>query len=134
MEPHNKKVLLVTGSTHGIGKATVLELANLDYSVVINGAATKSLPKEYISELKNIYNEEINNRTLYVQADISKKEDRDLLLQKIKEKFKRIDVLVNNAGTGVQFIDLIDTGQEYWDRVQGTNLRAVALLSKALLK
>ena len=54
MKLHDKKVLLVTGSTHGIGKAIILELAKLDFSVVINGAANKSLTESYYAQLKEI--------------------------------------------------------------------------------
>jgi NAD(P)-dependent dehydrogenase (short-subunit alcohol dehydrogenase family) len=135
MEPHNKKVLLVTGSTHGIGKAIVLELAKLDYSVVINGAATNFLSREYTSELKKIYNEEIDNRTLYVQADISKKEDRESLLHKIEEKFNRIDVLVNNAGVAPKIRkDILETSEESYDRVMSINLKGPYFLTQAISK
>ena len=135
MKPHSKKVLLVTGSSHGIGKAIVLELAKLDYSVVINGAATKNLSDEYKYELKNIYNEEINNRVLYVQADISKKQDREYLINKIEEKFKRIDVLVNNAGVApVIRKDILETSEESYDRVMSINLKGPYFLTQAISK
>jgi NAD(P)-dependent dehydrogenase (short-subunit alcohol dehydrogenase family) len=135
MVPQNKKVLLVTGSTHGIGKAIVLELARLDYSVVINGATTKSLTKEYISELKDIYNGEIDNRTLYVQADISKKEGRELIRQKIEEKFNRIDVLVNNAGVAPKIRkDILETSEESYDRVMSINLKGPYFLTQTISK
>lgn len=135
MEIHNKKVLLVTGSSHGIGKAIVLELAKLDYSVVINGAATNSLSKEYRSELNNIYNREIDNRTLYIQADISKKEDRELLLKRIEEKFNRVDVLVNNAGVSPRIRkDILETSEESYDRVMAINLKGPYFLTQAVSK
>lgn len=135
MEQHDKKVLLVTGSTHGIGKAIVLELAKLDYSVVINGAATNSLSEEYTSELNNIYNKEIDNRTLYVQADISKKEDREILLKRIEEKFNRIDVLVNNAGVSPKIRkDILETSEESYDRVMTINLKGPYFLTQEVSK
>jgi NAD(P)-dependent dehydrogenase (short-subunit alcohol dehydrogenase family) len=135
MELHDKKVLLVTGSTHGIGKAIVLELAKLDYSIVINGAATEILPEEYNSELKTIYNEEINNRVLYIQADISKKEDRESLLSKIEAKFNRIDVLVNNAGVAPKIrTDILETSEESYDRVMSINLKGPYFLTQAVSK
>ncbi|MFX0074464.1 MAG: 3-ketoacyl-ACP reductase [Candidatus Hermodarchaeota archaeon] len=135
MVPHNKKVLLVTGSTHGIGKAIVLELAKLDYSVVINGAATENLSEEYKSELRKIYNEEIDNRILYVQADIRKKEDREVLTRKIEEKFKRIDVLVNNAGVSPKIRnDILETSEESYDRVMSINLKGPYFLTQTISK
>jgi 3-oxoacyl-[acyl-carrier protein] reductase len=135
MELHHKKVLLVTGSTHGIGKAIVLELAKLDYSVVINGAATKVLSEEYYSELKNIYSEEVDNRILFVQADISKKEDRESIIDKVKEKFNRIDVLVNNAGVAPKIrTDILETSEESYDRVMSINLKGPYFLTQAVSK
>jgi len=135
MELHNKKVLLVTGSTHGIGKAIVLELAKLDYSVIINGAATKILSEEYYSELKTIFGEEIDDRILFIQADISKKEDRESLIGEIKEKFNRIDVLVNNAGVAPKIrSDILDTSEESYDRVMSINLKGPYFLTLAVSK
>ncbi|MHA2287832.1 MAG: 3-ketoacyl-ACP reductase [Promethearchaeota archaeon] len=135
MELHNKKVLLVTGSTHGIGKAIVSELAKLDYSVVINGATTKNLDEEYYSELKGIYDQDIDNRFLYVQADIGKKEDRDTLIKKIEEKFGRIDVLVNNAGVApIVRNDILETTEESYDRVMSINLKGPYFLTQSISK
>ena len=135
MELHNKKVLLVTGSTHGIGKAIVLELAKLDYSVVINGAKTKKLDEDYYSELKGIYSQEIDERILYVQADISKKEDRRTLIRKIEDKFNRIDVLVNNAGVApIIRKDILETSEESYDRVMSVNLKGPYFLTQAISK
>jgi 3-oxoacyl-[acyl-carrier protein] reductase len=133
MELHHKKVLLVTGSTHGIGKAIVLELAKLDYSVVINGAATKILSEEYYSELKNIYGKEVDNRILFVQADISKKEDRESIIDKVKEKFNRIDVLVNNAGVAPKIRkDILEASEESYDRVMSINLKGPYFLTQTI--
>jgi len=135
MELHNKKVLLVTGSTHGIGKAIVLELAKLDYSVVINGAATKILSEEYYSELKTIFGQGIDDRILFIQANISKKEDRESLIGKIKEKFNRIDVLVNNAGVAPKIRkDILETSEESYDRVMSINLKGPYFLTQTISK
>jgi NAD(P)-dependent dehydrogenase (short-subunit alcohol dehydrogenase family) len=70
----------------------------------------------------------------YYNVDLSAPAEVERFARELVSGFERLDVLVNNAATGFQFTDLVDTSQEYWDRVQGTNLRAAALLSKALLK
>jgi len=135
MKLHDKKVLLVTGSTHGIGKAIILELAKLDFSVVINGAANKSLTESYYAQLKEIYQDELENNFLYVQADISKKEDRDILLNKIKKKFNRIDVLVNNAGVAPKIRrDILETSEESYDRVMSVNLKGPYFVTQSVSK
>ena len=57
MNNENKKVVLVTGSTHGIGEGIVLEHAKIGYSVIINGASTKELTEDYKNNLKSIFKE-----------------------------------------------------------------------------
>jgi 3-oxoacyl-[acyl-carrier protein] reductase len=55
------------------------------------------------------------------------------LVVQVRSDFERVDVLVNNAATGFQFIDLVHMAQEHWDCVQATNLRAAALLCRSFL-
>ena len=131
----NKKVALITGSTSGIGKAIVIELAKNDYSVVINGASTKELPVEYKRNLENCYKSGNFNNYLYVQADVGKKGDRELLISKIREKFGRIDVLVNNAGVAPKIRrDVLETTEESYDFVMGINLKGPYFLSQEIAK
>jgi NAD(P)-dependent dehydrogenase (short-subunit alcohol dehydrogenase family) len=70
----------------------------------------------------------------YYGVDLSAPAEVERFAAELASGFGCVDVLVNNAATGFQFMDLVDTPQEYWGRVQGTNLRGAALLSKALLK
>jgi 3-oxoacyl-[acyl-carrier protein] reductase len=131
MERHQKKVALVTGSTHGIGKAIILELVKLDFSVVINGASTKKLPNEYITSLESIFGEKIEDRVLFIQADISNKEDRMRLLEEMQYKFNRLDVLVNNAGVAPELRqDILISSEKSYDRVMTINLKGPFFLTK----
>ena len=129
------KVALITGSTHGIGKAIALELAKIGFSVIINGASTKELSEEYKNILKKIYKEDLKEKSLYIQADVSKRADREKLLNKIKQKFARIDVLVNNAGVGpIKRGDLLDVTEESYDRVMDINLKGPFFLTQVIAK
>jgi 3-oxoacyl-[acyl-carrier protein] reductase len=131
MERHQNKVALVTGSTHGIGKAIILELAKIDFSVVINGASTNKLANEYIASLESIFGEKIEERILFIQADISKKEDRTRLLEEIQYKFNRIDVLVNNAGVAPELRqDILISSETSYDHVMTINLKGPFFLTK----
>ncbi|MHA1292600.1 MAG: 3-ketoacyl-ACP reductase [Promethearchaeota archaeon] len=130
---NNNKVALVTGSTHGIGKAIVLELAKYGFRVIINGAATISISEDYIKSLKSIYKEKIYENYTYIQADVSNKENRDKLVSKIKEKFGRIDVLVNNAGVAPkERKDILETTEESYDWVMDVNLKGPFFLTQAI--
>lgn len=131
MNKDEKRVVCVTGSSHGIGESIVLELAKIGFSVVINEETATKLPKEYIKNLTDIYENDVDNQYLYVRADISKKEDRQVLINKIKEKFNRIDVLVNNAGVGPkERKDILDASEESFDWVMAINLKGPYFLTQ----
>ena len=88
------KVVLVTGSSRGIGKATIIEFASKGYNVVINynNSENEAL------ELKKYVEENYNVKALTIKADVSNEvEVKDMVSTIIKE-FDSIDILVNNAG------------------------------------
>ncbi|NVM38145.1 MAG: 3-ketoacyl-ACP reductase [Candidatus Lokiarchaeota archaeon] len=135
MSIDNKKVALVTGSTQGIGEGIVLELAKIGFSVVINGASTKYLSEDYKNRLRSIFKEELEDRYIYIQANVEKKEDREKIIDEIKKKFDRIDVLVNNAGVGpIKRGELLDMTEESYDRVMRTNLKGPFFLTQTIAK
>ncbi|MHA1147651.1 MAG: 3-ketoacyl-ACP reductase [Promethearchaeota archaeon] len=122
------KVALVTGSTHGIGETIVIELAKIGFSIVINGASTKKISKEYKEKLKEA-------DYIYIQADISKKEDRGKLISQIEKKFNRLDVLVNNAGVGpIHREDILTMTENSYDRVMNINLKGPYFLTQQISK
>ncbi len=88
------KVVLVTGSSRGIGKATIIEFANRGYNVVIN---YNNSEKEAL-ELKKYIEENYSVDVLTLKADVSNEEDVKNMILTIINNFGRIDVLVNNAG------------------------------------
>lgn len=88
------KVVLVTGSSRGIGKATIIEFANRGYNVVIN---YNNSEKEAL-ELKKYIEENYSVNVLTLKADVSNEEEVKNMISTIINAFARIDVLVNNAG------------------------------------
>lgn len=88
------KVALVTGSSRGIGKATIIEFANKGYDVVIN---YNNSDKEAL-ELKKYIEGSYNVKALILKADVSHEEEVKNMISTIIETFGKIDVLVNNAG------------------------------------
>ncbi|MHA1670949.1 MAG: 3-ketoacyl-ACP reductase [Promethearchaeota archaeon] len=133
MKKQYKKVALVTGSTHGIGKAIILELAKIDCSVIINGATTKILSSDYIAELESIFKDKLEDRILVVRADISKEKQRKKLLEEVRKKFNRIDILVNNAGVSPKIrCDILESTEESYDYVMNTNLKGPFFLTQSV--
>ncbi|MBP9818192.1 SDR family oxidoreductase [Candidatus Shapirobacteria bacterium] len=85
----NKRIILVTGSTSGIGKQTAKQLLDDDCIVIFNSYEDKN--EEQIKQ-------EFGENAFYMRADISKKEDIEKLKNNIEEKFGHLDNLVANAG------------------------------------
>ena len=88
------KVVLVTGSARGIGKATIIEFAYKGYNVVINYTERKN----EANELKQYVESNFNIEALVIEADVSSENAVKNMIESIIKKFGRIDVLVNNAG------------------------------------
>ena len=88
------KVVLVTGSARGIGKATIIEFASKGYNVVINYIKNK----DKAIELKDYVESEFNVKALVEVADISNESDVKNMIASIIKEFGRLDVLINNAG------------------------------------
>ena len=88
------KVVLVTGSARGIGKATIIEFASNGYNVVINYIESK----DEADKLKNYVESKFNIKALVINADVSNEKEVKTMTDTIIKEFGRIDVLVNNAG------------------------------------
>ena len=118
------KVAIITGSSKGLGAATAKHFAKNNYNVVINYNTDLDGAKETEKEIKK-YNVE----TLIVQADISKEEDVLRLLNETKDKFGRIDVLVNNAGIAID-TTLEDKTVDNFRKIINVNLIGTFLCCK----
>jgi 3-oxoacyl-[acyl-carrier protein] reductase len=88
------KVVLVTGSSRGIGKATIIEFASKGYNVVINYNDSKIEAEELKKYVENNY----NIKALTIKADVSNENEVKNMIAEIIKEFNNIDVLVNNAG------------------------------------
>lgn len=87
------KVAVVTGSSRGIGKATVLLFAQKGAKVVVNCRTDRERGREVVDEIKKF-----GYDAVLVQADVSKSKDVKKLFQETIEAFGTVDILVNNAG------------------------------------
>lgn len=123
-----KKVVLVTGGTRGIGKKTAEKFAKNGYNVIINYVSDNTDVEKITKEFN-----EIGSECLIVKADVSKKADVDNLIKMAIEKFKKIDVLVNNAGITKDNL-LMRMTEEEFDKVIEINLKGTFLVTKAVSK
>ena len=123
----NKKTAIITGSGRGIGKDIALALAKEGCNVVIT-SRTKDQLDLVAEELKRN-----NAGFLSLALDLSKKEDIDILVDKTLKEFKSIDILINNASV-LYCAPFLDLSEGIWDKTFDTNLKAVFLLSRKVLK
>ena len=121
---HSGKVAFVTGGGSGIGRATALAFAREGASVVI---ANRS--KEGAEQTARMI-EELGERALAVQCDVSRVENVKSALDKTIETFGRLDSAFNNAGIEEKIGTTADVTVEDWDRVIGVNLKGVFLCMK----
>ena len=119
------KVVLVTGSSRGIGKAIVMDFARKGYNVVINYIKEDNQAKE----LKEKLEKEYHIKVLTIRADVSNENEVQKMIDTIINKFGRIDVLVNNAGIAIDK-EFEDRTVEDWKRTLSVNLIAPFIVSK----
>lgn len=122
-----KKVAIVTGASRGIGREIARELAKNNFTVVANYNQSK---KEAFG-LK----EELEKEGFFldlVQADVSTRAGVKALASFALEKYKRIDVLVNNAGIS-EYKLFVDETDEDWNRVMDTNLYSAFAMSQEVV-
>ena len=126
---YNKKTVLVTGSSRGIGASTIKEFAKNNYNIVINYISNEMSALNLEKEIKEKYNAE----TLVIKCDVSKENEVIDMLNKVKEKFKTIDVLINNAGIAID-TTLEDKTVENFHKILDTNLIGTFLTCKYIGK
>lgn len=115
----NKKTVLVTGASRGIGKAIAVKFAKKNYNVIINCINSE---EKLLATKKEI--ESYNVSCYAYKGDIGIFENAVTLFDYIKKHYGKIDVLVNNAG--ISYIGLLsDMKPEDWDRIIKTNLTSV---------
>ena len=124
----NAKVAIVTGAGTGIGKAVALALLNDGYSVAFAGRRAELLAKAIADSGAGAA------RTLAVSADVGDPESVRALFAKTVEKFGRLDLLFNNAGTGAPAIPMEDLGYEQWKTVVDANLTGVFLCTQEAIR
>jgi NAD(P)-dependent dehydrogenase (short-subunit alcohol dehydrogenase family) len=113
---NSSKVALVTGAGSGIGRAVSLAFLRAGYRVVLAGRRIEALRET----VKLAGADEA--QTLAVSADVTDPASVGDLFDKTEQYFGRLDVLFNNAGTGIPAAELEDVSYEQWQRVVQTNL------------
>lgn len=124
------KTALVTGASRGIGRGIAVELARAGCRVAINFAGNADAAAEALALVKAA-----GGDGFVIQGDIANADDRERLVQETMRNFGRIDVLVNNAGVAPKVrADVLDAGEESFDRLFAINLKGPYFLTQLAAK
>jgi len=121
------RVALVTGAARGIGRAVSLELANRGANVALNYHASREKAEELAAEIR-----QTGAECLLVQGDVSRKDEAQRVVQEVLESWKRLDIVVNNAGI-TRDKSLRKMSEDDWDEVISVNLNGTFYCTKAAL-
>lgn len=120
----SKRVALVTGAGSGVGKYSALALLEEGYSVVLVGRRLEALESTVADAGP------LGANTLAVPTNVGDPEAVSALFRKTMERFGRLDLLFNNAGSGAPAIPLEDLTYEQWKTVVDVNLTGAFLCTQ----
>lgn len=121
-------VIFITGSTAGFGKAIAIKFAEHGYNVIINGRRTDRL-KKLEEEIKNTFSVNVFS----LPFDVRDKNAVEEAIHSLPHDWKKIDVLINNAGLA-QGLSLIQDGNiDDWETMIDTNMKGLLYVSKAIM-
>lgn len=124
-----KKTVVITGSSCGIGAATVKEFSNdNDMNIVINYNESKEKALSLLKELRAK-----KCQAIAIKADISRPLEAQNLIDSAINEFGKIDILVNNAGISTQGL-ITDTSNELWEKIFSVNVHGMFYCTKAAVK
>ena len=124
------KVALITGASGGIGRAIAQKFIDNGYFVVGQYNSGRKNIDEFTKQLKE---QGKSDYFFGVKADLSNTQDINDMMDNVLNSFKRIDVLVNNAGVSLTKL-ITDTTLDEWNKVFDVNVKSAYLITNRVLK
>lgn len=118
------KVVIITGSSSGIGEATAYLFAKEGAKVVVNSKSNAEGGKKVVEKIKKD-----EGQAIYVQANVSDSKQAEALIRETVQAFGTIDILINNAG-GYETQDFLTASKESWLKILDNNLFSTILCSQ----
>ena len=119
----NGKVVIVTGSSSGIGAALAQAFSGEGARVVLTARR--------LNRLREVA-EKCTGEVLIIPADLNQERERNEVVQKALSRWKRIDILVNNAGSGM-YGHFMDTTEADWRQIFEVNVFSLVFMTQAVL-
>ncbi len=121
------QVVLITGASSGIGRATAEAMVREGARVAVNYLKNRAGAEAVVGAI-----EKSGREAILIRADVTSAADVQAMVDAVRKRWGRIDVLVNNAGDLLARRSLVDMTEDYWDRVIDLNLKSVFLCVKAV--
>jgi 3-oxoacyl-[acyl-carrier protein] reductase len=125
MDDLKGKVVLVTGASTGIGAACAKAFGALGCKVAVHYNSSKAAAMAVAEAV-----EKAGGEALVVQGDLRRTTDCERVVTETVKRFKRIDVLINNAGALVKRVPITDVSDEIFDDIVGLNVRSMMMCTK----
>ncbi len=122
------KIVFITGATSGIGRSCAFRFAESGYHVIITGRRPDRLA-DVEAELKRRFNVQV----VPLLLDVTDRESVINAVKSLSGPFRKIDVLINNAGLALGLDPLQDGNPADWDRMIDTNVKGILNISHAIM-
>jgi len=125
LHPPPSPLVLITGATSGIGKATAEIFARNGYRLILTGRRV-----ERLVELKNRFEAEFGTEVLLLPFDVRDSGAVEAALANLPESFQDIDILVNNAGLAKGLAPIHEGNLEHWETMIDTNVKGLLYVTR----
>ncbi len=128
MSLSESKIVFITGASSGIGEACAIRFAKEGYSLILNARR-----KEKIDELAEKLKNDFGIKVLKLVFDVRNKESVFNEIATIPGEWKKIDILINNAGLAMGLSNIHEGDTEDWEQMIDTNVKGLLYISKAVI-
>lgn len=122
-----RKIALITGATAGIGKATAERLAKEGFDIIITGRR-----EEKLKDLEDLLKREYKTEVLSLVFDVRSYTEVEKNLGNLPQRWKNVDVLVNNAGLAVGLSPIHEGDVDDWERMIDTNIKGLLYVTRTI--
>ncbi len=123
----NDKIILITGATSGIGRATAEIFASHGFRIIITGRRV-----ERLKILKTFFEGKYNTSVKTLQFDVRNIDAVKSIINNLEEEWQNIDVLINNAGLAKGFAPVHEGDIDHWETMIDTNIKGLLYLTRAV--
>ena len=121
------KIVFISGATAGIGRATAYLLASEGYNLIINGRREGAL-----LELENELQTKFGVKCISLSFDVQSRSQVSDAINSLGEEWRKIDILINNAGLAAGLDEVHEGNMEDWDQMINTNIKGLLYITRMI--